>query len=1612
MLNIHPTSRPAQKATAAGIRLLVLLIVLVPFSRSGLMGQNSGSWSEKEFNGVNAESRHESAFVQVGNKFYLIGGRGTRQIQVYDPVTNTLSNTGTSTSNIHHFQAVAYNGKIYIIGALQGGYPDEDPVPNVLIYDPVANQMSTGATIPLNRRRGSAAVVVHNNKFYMIAGNRNGHSAFLADGTTPANVSWLDEYNPQTGTWTTLPDAPRARDHFFAQVYDNKIYVVAGRRSRFGAPEGTFSDTEAAVDVYDFGTGQWLSGAALPDDLPTERAGAPIALLGNELIVMGGEVENNSLALPTTEALNLTTGNWRSLANLTLQRHATQAIVYNDDIYIAAGSKTKGGTEITNNEVFMEVFSFDEPSYFNWTNLTPSNHARSESQTVTYQGEMYCFNGFAPNIDIENSVEKYNPQTDTWTALAPMPLQGNGQPNAVTHNGIALVGDVVWIIGGRVGDNPGPVTNKVWLYDISANQWSAGPALPIPAAGGGVGRIGRKIHYVGGLDTNASCDVDYHLVYDLDNPGAGWQDHTATSPMPIARNHFGTVVLDGKLYTIGGQNGHDGCGGGSNIKPVHVYDPVTDQWTRLADFPRNESHLEPSTFAVDGKIYVIGGQSQGTKANVYDPQTDTWSELTNYQLPQALLAPNARIFGQKMVVANGGAPSTSVPVNTTRVKDFTRNPLRSLSFHPGQIALTLAPGETETMEAILSNLSGDESVSFSLNTGNLPGWLTVNASTTTAWESFAEIELTIDTDGLNEGTYNFTLIASANGYNSDQLSIQLTVSDDDEPNPEPEEVLYRVNAGGTAQTVGGVQWQGCNAAGSCAGYVTGGFAYAQNPPPAISGVSAPLNQAIYQTEWTGGQTNGIPPGGVAFGYNFPVPAGTYLVRLYFAELNKFGAGLRVFDVELEGAKVLNQFDIFSEAGGAQIALSREFEVTVSDGNLDIDFIRQVENAKVSAIEILEAAPSGPVPFTAYLEAECGTVGSNWLVEADAAAAGGYYVTVQPGLNATVNPPADIPANQIVNEVTVPENGDYHVFARVYAANGSDDSFWVKIDNGNWIQWWQGLQTGNAYAWKEVLNSPFALSAGSHEITFAYREDGARLDKLMITNTETVPTGLGDPLAACVEEGNDPPTAVAAANPPSGTASLTVQLDGSGSTDPDGTIVSYAWAWSAGTAGGESPSIQLTDPGTYAITLTVTDDDGATDTDVVTVQVNAADPCGSLPQGWTSADIGAVGAAGSACYDGNAFTVAGSGSDIWGTQDEFHFVYQTLECDGELITQIASQTNTNAWAKAGLMMRNSLAANSALAMVIATPSNGVNFQYRTTAGGAMTYNGSSGAAPVFVRLVREGNTFTGYKGNSVSGPWTSIGSQTIQMGSTIYAGLAVTSHNDGTISTAEFAEVQISSCEDPVPSEGVISLTLINAVTDNDIQQLNDGDVINLGQVSTNQFNIRATTNPAQVGSVGFVLSGPVSKTQTENVAPYALFGDNNGNYNTQVLPAGEYTLSATAFTGSQQQGTAYPALNISFTLVNGGTNLTQATAPVSAFKTELHVFPNPAREQVRVEVGAHTGSYDLEILDLYGRRMLSRSAISENTLRIDLREFPGATYFLVLRFDDGQVLYRKFVVQE
>lgn len=285
--------------------------------------------------------RHEHGYVKVGARFYLLGGRGINPVDIFDPATGRWTKGAPGPVEMHHFQAVVFENLIYVVGAMSGQFPKEPPLANVYIYDPGADAWRVGPAIPQGRRRGGAGAVLHNGEIIVVAGITNGHY----DGHVP----WVDAFNPRTGQWRQLPDAPRPRDHFHAAIIDEKIYAVAGRRSS-AATNQTFELTVPEVDVFDLRTNRWSTLPAA-SNIPTPRAGAGAVVMNGRLIVLGGE-SPRPLAHDSVEELDPATGRWTALKPLAMGRHATQAVLHEGRIYLASGSRTQGATEVDTQEIY------------------------------------------------------------------------------------------------------------------------------------------------------------------------------------------------------------------------------------------------------------------------------------------------------------------------------------------------------------------------------------------------------------------------------------------------------------------------------------------------------------------------------------------------------------------------------------------------------------------------------------------------------------------------------------------------------------------------------------------------------------------------------------------------------------------------------------------------------------------------------------------------------------------------------------------------------------------------------------------------------------------------------------------------------------------------------------------------------------------------------------------------------------------------------------------------------------------------------------------------------------------------------------------------------------
>ena len=430
--------------------------------------------------------------------------------------------------------------------------------------------------------------------------------------------------------------------------------------------------------------------------------------------------------------------------------------------------------------------------------------------------------------------------------------------------------------------------------------------------------------------------------------------------------------------------------------------------------------------------------------------------------------------------------------------------------------------------------------------------------------------------------------------------------------------LYRVNTGGDAAASGdaGPNWavdtQDAGSPYRNGGTNTAGYA----PVPNVDGsVPAGTPSVLFDSErWS---PSDDPP----MRWDFPVPAGRDIeVRLYFA--NRYGGtaspGQRVFDVSLEGTTVLDNYDIVADVGH-DVGTMKSFDIT-SDGNVDIDFSHVVENPLINAIEIvdLDAAPDpGPVSVRPFDGDDAGTPSEvapgspNW-----GAVRGGFWLdgklylastdgtfTVRSYTGGAFGAPTTLNLyglTQFQNEMAQ-MTGMFYSEGYVYFTLFNDPNMYRRgfsVESGivaalrdnvsaGGIDWRQArgmFVSGGDLYWSA------AATGDLHRVTFTTAPQ---------TGTDTIVSGPGldgqdwrgtAMFALPGPPANQAPTASFVES----CTDLTCDFDGTGSTDPDGSIGDYAWDFGDGDTGsGAEPTHVYDEPGTYLVTLTVTDNDDAT-----------------------------------------------------------------------------------------------------------------------------------------------------------------------------------------------------------------------------------------------------------------------------------------------------------------------------------------------------------------------------------------------------------------------------------
>jgi len=422
--------------------------------------------------------------------------------------------------------------------------------------------------------------------------------------------------------------------------------------------------------------------------------------------------------------------------------------------------------------------------------------------------------------------------------------------------------------------------------------------------------------------------------------------------------------------------------------------------------------------------------------------------------------------------------------------------------------------------------------------------------------------------------------------------------------------------------------------------------------------------------------------------------------------------------------------------------------------------------------------------------------------------------------------------------------------------------------------------------------------------------------------------------------------------------------------------------------------------------------------------------GGLPSPWSNTDVGGVAAAGSASYSSGTFNLEGSGADIWNSSDEFHFVYQQISGDVTITARVASVENTNAWAKAGVMVRESLSGNSKHAMNVITPSRGVSFQRRTATSGGSSHTTTSGlSAPYWVRMVRSGNTFTSYRSSNGSS-WTNQGSVTISMNSSVYVGLVTTSHNDGTLCSASLDNVSVSTQSTASCTNGTNlaeNATIVSYSdqenSSNGAANVNDGTasnrwsangfpqnvVIDLGDLySVDEINLM----PYQDRAYQFLVEGSSSSsTSGFSTLTNATGNTSGGSVINRTFSSQTVRYVRLTITGASGYSGSWSSVE-EFEVLCAG-NSARLGASITSEALSLSCYPNPFEEALIVSIPdeAPEGT-SLYMTDMMGKAVWQNKEIhAGKPLKITLAA-PRGIYLLHWIDAQGQILYSQKVMKQ
>lgn len=393
--------------------------------------------------------------------------------------------------------------------------------------------------------------------------------------------------------------------------------------------------------------------------------------------------------------------------------------------------------------------------------------------------------------------------------------------------------------------------------------------------------------------------------------------------------------------------------------------------------------------------------------------------------------------------------------------------------------------------------------------------------------------------------------------------------------------------------------------------------------------------------------------------------------------------------------------------------------------------------------------------------------------------------------------------------------------------------------------------------------------------------------------------------------------------------------------------------------------------------------------------------------WQKAEIGNTRKAGTAGYRNGVFGLESSSYDIWGNEDGLNFIYQTLAGDGEIVARVTSMNNPTEWSKAGLMMRETLSANSKHFMLVKTPSNNYAPQMRPETGGGSLHNPTGTKIEGYynryewIKLVRSGNEFKSYCSLNGISNWILLSTYTIPMNNTIYVGMCAGAGTDAEATKVTFESAKVTQAQTQAPS--LFAQYGIPRNAPLQTMQQTYRYVRTIGVGGPNLSNVISSTINWDLQNNGLwqfsLLTNDGIPTWYTNIPNYGFNSFNSTNPKIYIDNTIGFPGLGGFYFANVVNGSELVLVNQSGEFALLFTNkapATRTTEEITALESTFTSYPNPFESETTISIPAYEGNVSVSVMNAEG--MLIETKTVTNTFTLG-NNYAAGLYYIKLASD-------------